>query len=358
MRSLISLVYPTQKQLFSELTDMFADTAIVKPGAYILVPGDAPVMLVAHLDTVHKEPVITVCTSDGANAVDDFAGGILMSPQGIGGDDRCGVYALLRIWSEAKTHPWLLFTCDEEIGCVGSSIFAKDVKANVLPKDLFDLKFIVQIDRKGANDAVYYDCDNPEFETFITNFGFTTQTGSFTDICEIAPVTSVAAVNVSSGYYNAHTLHEYIVVYELETTIRRVGAMVAASVSPETPAFEYIEAVYDDFWGNNIGNWDYCPSEYLDIINDSWNGTEDVCYADIVPQGVYDPTGSIARAMFAYTVFDNEAIEELAEYNDAQIRMLALESFEDAYRDACTSITRGEHLYTAVEAALYKHKLL
>ena len=84
-----------------------------------------------------------------------------------------------------------------------------------MPTELDALKFLVEIDRKGANDAVYYDCDNPDFEEYITGKGFQTAIGSFSDISLLAPELGVAAVNLSSGYYNAHTLHEFINVNEL-----------------------------------------------------------------------------------------------------------------------------------------------
>jgi hypothetical protein len=47
---------------------------------FIYAQGDIPVMLVAHLDTVHKKAVETICYSPDGN--------IMMSPEGIGGDDR------------------------------------------------------------------------------------------------------------------------------------------------------------------------------------------------------------------------------------------------------------------------------
>ena len=57
-----------------------------KPG-YLYAEGTIPVLLVAHMDTVHRQPVEQICYSE------DKA--VAMSPQGIGGDDRCGVHSLL-----------------------------------------------------------------------------------------------------------------------------------------------------------------------------------------------------------------------------------------------------------------------
>ena len=233
MKKLEDFLRPTQKQLFKLLTKKFKGKALLSKGNFILVRGTAPVMLVAHLDTVHTEPVKQICASKDGN--------ILMSPQGIGGDDRCGVFALVKIYLSAQVKPWLLFTCDEEVGGLGAQQFCLAHSQRRLPTELDDLKFLVEIDRKGKNDAVYYDCDNPDFEAYITGKGFTTAFGSFSDISLIAPELGVAAVNLSSGYYAPHTLHEYIIRTQLENVIQRVVEIV--SEASDLPRFEYIEAI-------------------------------------------------------------------------------------------------------------------
>ena len=243
------IIMCSQKQLFKKLT---VPGCIYSPGSYILVEGKAPVMLLAHLDTVHKEKVRTICYDKKRN--------VLMSPQGIGGDDRCGVYALLQVYKRSRVKPWLLFLCDEEIGCLGADQFCKDHEHGVLPKGLDNLKFLIEIDRKGNNDAVYYDCANDEFEDYITSKGFKTDWGSLSDISYVAPELGVAAVNLSSGYYNPHTLSEYIVKSDLERTIQRVIDIVEEADAQ--PTYEYKERPYHpgaykfDSYGNySFGNY-------------------------------------------------------------------------------------------------------
>lgn len=253
MKTLESYLTPTQNELFAILENMYGKHISAKSKKnYILVKGKAPILLVAHLDTVHKDPVKEICkTEDGS---------ILMSPQGIGGDDRCGVYALASIWEKSKIKPWLLFTCDEETGGVGASRFANDY-ADRRIRDMSDIKMIVEIDRRGKDDAVYYECDNPEFEDYITGKGFVTDYGSYSDICEIAPAMGVAAVNLSSGYYNAHTTHEYINREHLEETISKVVTIVNESVDDEIKRFEYIRKT------RYYSLWSYRPKYY----NDGWD---------------------------------------------------------------------------------------
>lgn len=233
MRNLEDFLKPTQAELFANILTLFKGNAMYSKGNFILVKGVAPILLVAHLDTVHENPVKDICTSADGN--------ILMSPQGIGGDDRCGVYALVNAYERSPVKPYLLFTCDEETGGLGARSFLHCLSK--LPSELYNLKCIVEIDRKGNNDAVFYQCANPDFEAFINSKGFTTATGSFSDISVIAPALGVAAVNLSSGYYNAHTLHEFINRKELDATLTKVVEIVKDSTKKDFPRFPYIEKI-------------------------------------------------------------------------------------------------------------------
>lgn len=195
----------------------------VEHKGYLYAAGDIPVMLVAHLDTVHPQPVKYICyTEDGK---------VAMSPQGIGGDDRCGVWMILEIIRSARCH--ILFCEDEERGCQGAQWFCR---SSIRPQ----LNYIIELDRRGYNDAVFYQCENEAFERFICGFGFEKQYGTCSDISYIAPHLGVAAVNISSGYYCEHQRHEYIRIDQMEKTAERVAAMVQAP----SEAFKYMERPY------------------------------------------------------------------------------------------------------------------
>lgn len=277
MRKLEDFIYPTQSELFKMIRGIYGRDAISRNGAYILVKGEAPIMLLAHMDTVHKNRVKHICKSEDGN--------IIMSPQGIGGDDRCGVYALVSARERSEVKPWLLFTCDEEIGGKGAELFVDDYEAKRLPKALKSLKLLIEIDRRGKNDAVYYDCYNVELENYITGKGFVTNFGSFSDISVIAPAMGVAAVNLSSGYYNAHTTHEYISLKELKSTIKKVAEIVEESCAADFPTFEYIEAPRFRSFRDRLDaySWDFGWGEEQD-----WFAPEDLpeeyaaCYEELL----------------------------------------------------------------------------
>lgn len=253
MKTLEEFLTPTQTQLFKNLCEMCHGKSLYVKGKFILVKGTAPILLVAHLDTVHKEPVRDICTSADGN--------ILMSPQGIGGDDRCGVYALVNAYEQSAIKPNLLFTCNEEVGGIGAKYFAYLHSLGKLPKSLDKLKFIVEVDRKGRSDAVYYDCTNKDFETYITSKGYKTAKGTFTDISIIAPKLGIAAVNLSSGYYNAHQLCEYINRKELDVTLAKILTMITDAAQKDFPQFEYLSA-FHDFIPQSI------PKEYAEIYEE------------------------------------------------------------------------------------------
>ena len=176
---------------------------------FLYAPGKVPVLLVAHLDTVHCEPPSIICYSKD--------GRYIMSPQGIGGDDRAGVYMILQILRRVNCH--VLFCEDEESGGRGAKAFTKSgIKV--------DVHYIIELDRKGDNDAVYYGCTNWAFMEFVREFGFEEACGSFSDISILAPYLKTAAVNLSTGYYNAHRTHELIDREVMAANVERIIEMV------------------------------------------------------------------------------------------------------------------------------------
>ena len=149
---------------------------------FVYAKGNFPVLLVAHMDTVHKALPRTIMYFKDTD--------ILTCNEGIGGDDRCGIYIILEIVKRYNCS--VLFCEDEEIGGVGAKKFIKTEIAKTV-----DPNYIIEFDRKGKNDAVFYDCGNQEFELFITERFFKTNWGTFSDISILAPFIGVAAVNLS-----------------------------------------------------------------------------------------------------------------------------------------------------------------
>lgn len=247
-----------KRALRNELIERgYSKESVHHKSKFLYAEGNAPYMLVAHLDTVHKKLPTIICYSKD--------GDYMMSPQGIGGDDRCGVYIILALLDKLPFKPYIVFTMDEEIGGIGAQAFVDYMSTK---DSLPELKYIVEFDRKGNDDCVFYDCDNKDFTNFVESFGFKTQYGSFSDISTIAPAFGVAAVNLSSGYYNPHTEHEYVSMNDMHDIIEMSLKMLCS----ESEKFEYIEKVYSVSkyskygygygYGYNYDDSDYYYSNY------------------------------------------------------------------------------------------------
>lgn len=218
---------------------------------YIYAKGEIPVLVTAHMDTVHKQPVKNVVIDR-----DEKGRYRVSSPQGIGGDDRCGIFMILRIIRKTKLRPHILFCEDEEIGGVGSSKF---VTTRVFDQ-LIDLKYLIELDRANANDIVFYDCDNPKWTKFVEETtGYEKAWGSFSDISLLSPACGVASVNISCGYYNPHRTSEYVIYDEMMASVEVTKKLIIAAEKEETPQYEYIESKFSyKYWDKSYNRyWDY-----------------------------------------------------------------------------------------------------
>lgn len=225
--------------------------------SFIYAKGTEPYMLVAHLDTVHKN----LCTKINYSFV-KINGKItthISSPQGIGGDDRCGVILILSLLQNTKLRPSILFTCGEETGGHGAREFTKVIKT-------INDNFIIEFDRKGSNDVVRYSDDNIELTKALEEVGFKLSYGSFSDISIIAPHYGISAVNLSSGYYNAHTTNEYVVLEEMEDILNMSYNFLTSTKI--NSVYKYKEKVYSYFSMYADNSW-YTPprSSYQEPIN-------------------------------------------------------------------------------------------
>jgi putative aminopeptidase FrvX len=187
---------------------------IKKGSTFIMAEGDLPVCLIAHMDTVFHH------VQDKENFIYDSEKHILWGIRGSGFDDRAGIYAIIEL-IQCGYRPHVIFTDGEEVGGIG----ANDLVTRYT-KCPFKCNMLIELDRANEKDAVYYNCDNPEFENYIESFGFITDWGTFSDISIIAPVWKIAAVNLSVGYEWEHTPNELLHTDWLDATIDKVEELL------------------------------------------------------------------------------------------------------------------------------------
>lgn len=217
----------TEMELKAYLEEQLKSThdEIISGDGYLYAKGEVPVLLVAHMDTFLKTPTEIKYDSDT---------GELTSPTGIGGDDRCGVFIVLQMIKE--TNCSVLFLEQEEKHSIGAFKFVETELATQL-KGTFN--YIIEMDRKGRAEAVFYKCDNPEFKEFVTREYYHEDYGTWTDIRVLGPYLECAAVNLSTGCYRCHTKYEYVVWDHMVDNIYYATKLIKRTTVNDI--FEYVE---------------------------------------------------------------------------------------------------------------------
>lgn len=196
----------------------------VSGDGFIFAQGKLNMCMVAHMDTVLQQPKYI-----------NYVDGIMSCPTGLGADDRAGIYGILHLLQQGH-RPTILFTEDEEIGCVGSDKF---IQAKI---QIENLHYFIQLDRRGKMDSVYYSCANKDFQEYIDGFGFKKAQGSFTDIVGLMSAYNKAGVNLSVGYVNEHTTAETLTVSHLARTLKLTSNILKDNASE---VFDYQEEEFD-----------------------------------------------------------------------------------------------------------------
>ncbi|MEM1684583.1 MAG: hypothetical protein QXD60_02395 [Nanopusillaceae archaeon] len=223
-----------------------AEIIVDKDWVFVYRDPKLPI-LVAHMDIAQKRGQLK---DDYIVANDRF----IWSPLGIGGDDRCGVYALMEL---AHLEVNLLFTHWEEIGGIGAQEF---VVSEIAEK--IDPPYFIELDRRGIGDCVAYNCDedNEDWYKKIDKF-FNWTVGSFSDIEILGRYWQVCSVNLSIGFFHEHTTAEYIDLIAMEKTIGKVPLLLAelGKEKYELPMSKYSKSHWYGYgYGYGYGyDWDY-----------------------------------------------------------------------------------------------------
>lgn len=175
-------------------------------------------LLSAHMDTVQTPGDVLMAKFTKVR------GGIVKGYGCIGADDKNGIYVILHLldigWAKRIN---FVFSVEEEVGGYGADEFVKSNNISKLPYALI-------LDRRDSGDIICSNNDygTQEFENELfrlgRDFGYKPTWGSISDADKISDYISCA--NLSVGYYNAHSRHEYVVLDELENTVDYVKYII------------------------------------------------------------------------------------------------------------------------------------
>ena len=230
-------------------------------------------LISAHMDTV-QDDFDTLMTK--------FIGiknGIVKGYGVIGGDDKCGIYAILELLENGHRDFNFIFSVQEETGGIGIEHFTRT-------QDLSHILWGIVLDRRGKSDILCekgHEYGTKNFEkallTVGENFGFTVGQGTFSDADYLSD--QISCANLSIGYYNAHYKNEYVVLSELQNTINFVHYLIKhLDVKFEAPekifsysnwtrqAYGYYDDGYylrDEYSNMRVDTCDICASVTDDI---------------------------------------------------------------------------------------------
>lgn len=192
--------------------------------------------VISHTDTVHNIDTINISEEMLPNAQDELklsykAYNDQGNPTGIGGDDKCGVFACLTLLKELPNLKAAFFV-SEETGCHGSMKANEDFFQNVGYGIQFDAPENWMITEKCFGQ-VLFDRDTEFFEKCdkvltegMDNSLMQYMVHPYTDVYALRSKFDFSCINISIGYYNYHTKHEYVVVDDVFNGIEMGRKMI------------------------------------------------------------------------------------------------------------------------------------
>ena len=177
--------------------------------------------VVSHTDTVHNIDTINIREEMKPNSKGELKLSLKAyndsgRPTGIGGDDKCGVFACLKLLKEL---PYLkaAFFVSEETGCHGSK------RAD--ERFFSDVGYVIQFDApedwmvtENCYGAKLFDRETEFFQKCdqILTEGMESRqkymTHPYTDVYALKTKFNFACINFSIGYYDYHSPNEYVVI--------------------------------------------------------------------------------------------------------------------------------------------------
>lgn len=265
--------------------------------------SDSYPTFVAHIDTVHD------IISDYSVGIRPTKNDYIISawdeaencPTGVGGDDKVGIYIALKMMQILPVAKAAFFL-DEEWGCLGSE------RADMTFFD--DSRFVLQADRKGNGDFIDYigtiellsDDFGVYIDPIIRKYGRGFKNGGITDVMMLKERgLRVACANMSCGYYEPHSVNEYVSWNDVIATLSMVCEIATGSdkvfghlLRSKPTAYASASSIFyggggqagiktggksswDGAWGedntanggkNKLWDYDYCQFCYDEFIYD------------------------------------------------------------------------------------------
>ena len=191
--------------------------------------------VVAHTDTVHNIDTINIREDNLPNAQNVLKPALKAyndkgMPTGIGGDDKCGIYACLELLKEIPNLKAAFFV-SEETGCHGSKNADKKFFGNVgyviefdAPGNWMVSEYCMGVQLFERGTEFFKSCNEALTEGFENRQKY--QAHPYTDVYALRQLFDFSCINFSIGYYNYHTPNEYVVIEDVYSGIETGKKMI------------------------------------------------------------------------------------------------------------------------------------
>ena len=192
--------------------------------------------VISHTDTVHEIDTINIREENLPNAQKEIKSSLKAyndfgQPTGIGGDDKCGVFACLTLLKELPNLKAAFFV-SEETGCHGSKKADSGFFENVGYAIQFDAPENWMITEKCFGQ-ILFDRDSEFFGTVneVLTEGMNPSdmeymVHPYTDVYALRGKFDFSCINFSIGYYDYHTKNEYVVIEDVFNGIEMGKKMI------------------------------------------------------------------------------------------------------------------------------------
>lgn len=282
-----NLLY-TQKDMFKVLLNRYKSyLAGYYDNKFMLLKSDNKLkpLLCVHLDTIND-------TMECIPSIGDFifthkTGLLTLNKNStlncLGGDDRCGVTIITLAFKELIEKYHIAFFCDEEVGGLGSSASASAITSDN------SISCYIGLDRKGTTEVATYGFDNQALIDLFVDNGYVETQGSFTDASNLARESNKACINLSVGYGNEHSRHEFIDLRGIDNAIDILLYVTFDGVYKQEIAYNnysddgYVYSDEEDFYGDifkdektksteeELYSCDYCGIRLTSYFDTDWS---------------------------------------------------------------------------------------
>lgn len=180
--------------------------------------------VVAHTDTVHQIDVINIREEMLKNEQGELKNSLKAyndngNPTGIGGDNKCGVFACLELLKELPNLK-VAFFVSEETGCHGSRAADEKFFSNVgyciqfdAPGNSMVSEFCMGVQLFDKSTEFFKGVDEVLTENFKGRNKY--QSHPYTDVYALKTKFDFSCINFAIGYYQYHSKNEYVVVEDV-----------------------------------------------------------------------------------------------------------------------------------------------